>query len=422
MTTTYRNVFISAICFLFILRCAGYGQWQKLNLPSVAKVNALVISDSNIFAGTDGDGIFLSTDNGDNWRSANAGLESSTIHAIFINGTRIFAGTDAGASISMNNGITWSTIDSGLSGKGVWSFASSGINPGDSVLLAGTWSGIYSSSNDGTTWEATSVSSTIMPVHTVVAHGSVVLAATLADEIFYSQDNGFFWIDTCIQYKNPYSGIKALIPIYSIAAIDTNFIAGADSGSVYYASVWEQPSFISNRSVPAGNDPILCFAIHNGVLYAGNSVGDIYSSSFGGTYWIPAYHFTPAIHGIYSIALNDIYIFAGTESGVWRLRYAGTDAYRDVYQEAPTGFALRQNYPNPLNPSTNIEYRIANLGFVSLRVFDVLGREVAALVNEIKYAGTYSVKFDGSNLPGGTYFYRLRCGPFVATKKLLLLK
>ena len=91
----------------------------------------------------------------------------------------------------------------------------------------------------------------------------------------------------------------------------------------------------------------------------------------------------------------------------------------------PKNFALLQNYPNPFNPTTMIEYQIPNVGtqnFVSLRVYDVLGREVATLMNEQKPAGTYTVQFDGSSLSSGVYFYRLQSGTYCETKKLILMK
>jgi photosystem II stability/assembly factor-like uncharacterized protein len=88
----------------------------------------------------------------------------------------------------------------------------------------------------------------------------------------------------------------------------------------------------------------------------------------------------------------------------------------------PTGFKLEQNYPNPFNPTTNIRFLIADRGFVTLKVYDVLGNEVATLVNEEKPAGEYKVEFDGNHLPSGIYFYQLKAGGFVETRKMILLK
>jgi hypothetical protein len=85
-------------------------------------------------------------------------------------------------------------------------------------------------------------------------------------------------------------------------------------------------------------------------------------------------------------------------------------------------FELFQNYPNPFNPITNFEFRIADFGFVSLKVFDVLGREVETLVNEEKSPGSYEVIFNASSLASGIYYYELRTEKFYSVKKMILLK
>jgi hypothetical protein len=88
----------------------------------------------------------------------------------------------------------------------------------------------------------------------------------------------------------------------------------------------------------------------------------------------------------------------------------------------PGAFLLAQNYPNPFNPSTTIKYELPRSSVVRLSVYDILGREVSVFVNEEREAGAYEVKFDGSNLSSGVYFYRLQAGDFVTTKRLLLLR
>lgn len=90
--------------------------------------------------------------------------------------------------------------------------------------------------------------------------------------------------------------------------------------------------------------------------------------------------------------------------------------------EIPTEYKLSQNYPNPFNPSTMIEFSIVNPEFVSLKVYNILGQEVATLVNEVKNPGTYSVRFDASNLSSGVYIYRLQTESFTSTKKMILQK
>jgi hypothetical protein len=85
-------------------------------------------------------------------------------------------------------------------------------------------------------------------------------------------------------------------------------------------------------------------------------------------------------------------------------------------------FRLEQNYPNPFNPSTKIEFNIAEMGLVTLKIYDVLGNEVSTLVNEQKPAGSYELQFDASSLTSGVYFYQLKAGNLVQTKKMILLK
>jgi Secretion system C-terminal sorting domain len=88
----------------------------------------------------------------------------------------------------------------------------------------------------------------------------------------------------------------------------------------------------------------------------------------------------------------------------------------------PKRFSLLQNYPNPFNPSTTINYQIPTSGMVSIKVYDVLGKEVATLVNEEKPAGSYEANFNAANLSSGIYFYKIQSGSFIETKKMILLK
>jgi parallel beta-helix repeat protein len=107
--------------------------------------------------------------------------------------------------------------------------------------------------------------------------------------------------------------------------------------------------------------------------------------------------------------------------------YYGIDAAKKQSMSSstvpvPANYALLTNYPNPFNPSTTINYQLPTTNYVTLKVYDILGREVKTLVNELQHAGTYSVNFDASKLASGVYFYQLRAGNFVSTKKMQVLK
>jgi hypothetical protein len=88
----------------------------------------------------------------------------------------------------------------------------------------------------------------------------------------------------------------------------------------------------------------------------------------------------------------------------------------------PAAYNLNQNYPNPFNPVTRIIYDIPKQGLVNLRIFDLLGREVKTLVNEVKAAGSYSIDYNAAELSSGIYIYRLECNGFADTKRMILLK
>jgi hypothetical protein len=100
----------------------------------------------------------------------------------------------------------------------------------------------------------------------------------------------------------------------------------------------------------------------------------------------------------------------------------GTITFVEEYNKPPYSFNLDQNYPNPFNPTTSIRFSLPSERFISLTVYDVLGSEIAILVNEDKPAGDYEVEFDGNGLSSGIYFYQLKAGNFIQTKKMILLR
>ena len=129
-----------------------------------------------------------------------------------------------------------------------------------------------------------------------------------------------------------------------------------------------------------------------------------------------------------SYSFTDDIQFKATESLFYRLKqvdYNGSVDYSDVVSvviEMPIEYALDQNYPNPFNPSTVITYSIPQKSNVSLKIYDILGNEIAALVNEQKEAGSYKVQYDASKLSSGVYIYSIQAGEFLETRKMILMK
>jgi hypothetical protein len=120
------------------------------------------------------------------------------------------------------------------------------------------------------------------------------------------------------------------------------------------------------------------------------------------------------------ITVNDL--FLASASTTLRVTVVTPTTNVDDLSTLPTEYGLSQNYPNPFNPTTNIRFEIVDLEFVSLKIFDVLGREVATLMNEEKPKGNYNVTWDASHMPSGVYFYHLTTDNFSQVKKMLLIK
>jgi photosystem II stability/assembly factor-like uncharacterized protein len=160
-------------------------------------------------------------------------------------------------------------------------------------------------------------------------------------------------------------------------------------------------------------------------VYVGNDLG-VFISVDGGTTWENFNDGLPTAVIAMDLNItrsNDVIRVATHGNGVYERKLLSTivtsiNDNETIVQD----FRLEQNYPNPFNPTTIIKYTVGKRQFVNIKVYDVLGNEVTSLVNEEKPAGTFEIRFDGSGLSSGTYFYKLNAGSFVETRKMILLK
>jgi len=221
-----------------------------------------------------------------------------------------------------------------------------------------------------------------------------------------------------------------LIPeilIASFAANGLNCLSGSDG-----TLLWAHPmdfqygvAVVPDIDFDGGEDVIT--GDQNGTFYCiSGKDGSLIFNNYFPVDRINSVNVMPSIDGNYSYEL-----LAGTkgEAGSFSAKVAcfsgGVDTVSTnlvVNESTPENFELYQNYPNPFNPSTKIRFTISELRFTSLKVFDILGREVIKLVDEEKPAGIYEVEFDASSLSSGIYFYTLNAGEFKKKKKMILLK
>jgi photosystem II stability/assembly factor-like uncharacterized protein len=131
-------------------------------------------------------------------------------------------------------------------------------------------------------------------------------------------------------------------------------------------------------------------------------------------------HFYSFFDDISSLQISDKIFYR-----LKQIDFDGSFEYSDIVEvvvNQPNEFSLEQNYPNPFNPTTKIKFQIPETGYVRLKVFDILGNEVAVLINEELHSGNFKVEFNAANLSSGIYYYRLSAGEFIDVKKMILLK
>ena len=399
--------FLFVVSFLFAATNPLHAQWIQTNEP-YANVTTLFPNDANLFAGTNGGGVFLSSDDGISWTAVNTGLTNTYVTALAASGTNLFAGTAVtgvdGVFLSTDNGTSWTPVNNGLTNTFVDVLAVFSTN-----LFAGTYGGVFLSTNNGTNW--TPAGLTFDYPQALAVSGTNLFAGTSSHGVFLSTNNGTSWIEVNTGLTNTY--------VHALAVSGASLFAGTNGGiflSTNNGTSWtEVNTGLTNTSVAA-------LAVSDANLFAG-TYGGVFLSTNNGTGWTEVNTGLTSIN-VYSLAVSGTNLFAGThDSGVWRRPLSEMITSVEVLStDLPTYFSLDQNYPNPFNPATTISFSLPSQSFVSLKVFDALGREVDVLLSEELTAGTYSQQWVPKGLSTGVYLYRLQAGNFVKTNKLILLR
>jgi len=387
--------------------------WSATSALTDPYVYALANSGTNLFAGADGGGVYLSTNNGTSWTQVNSGLTNARIRALTISGTNLFAGTfGSGVFLSTNNGTNWTPASSGLTNTYVNAITVSGTN-----LFASTEGGIFLSTNNGTTWTAASTGLTNTYSHTIVDFGTNLFAGT-EDGVFLSTNNGTNWTQISTGLTNTV--------IWALAVSGTYLFAGSNGNGV-----WRRPldqiipvELISFTASVSGKSVTLRWTTATELNNLGFEVQrSIETIDWNAIVFVEGEGTTTSSHN-YNCVDNSVSL----GNYFYRLKQIDLDgsfSFSDVVEvdvSTPTDCALEQNYPNPFNPSTIISYQLPVSSDVTLKVYNVLGNEVAALVNEVQPTGKYEITFNASSLSSGTYFYKLQTGNFSETKKMILIR
>lgn len=395
------------------------GTWQQItsDIYGVSEVRLAFFSRGDtLYAGGSGSGVFISTDNGAFWTEHIRNLPSSVsgISSFTETDSFLFEGnlTTGGIAKSSDGGRSWRSSGSGLGSFSITRLAVSHPAGGGHKLFAGTSSGLYTSTNNGASWSGTDWGTG--EVKALHVRGGTVLAARLY-EIWRSSDYGVTWTKDSV-------GIPNLWTANDITTISSRWYAAGIGGASILTSTDDGVSW-TNISGPIAS-PAGVLATCGDTLYATNS-NFLHFTTDAGANWtmVP----TTGIQGQFAVRAmmvrgGFIYVGMGTQ-GAWRRPVPiATSVVEQPSAGIPLRMALEQNYPNPFNPTTTLSFSLPLPDRVSLAIYDVLGREVATIVDNALSAGSYEVPWDASGMTSGVYFYRLSSADQSITRKMLLIR
>jgi Secretion system C-terminal sorting domain len=325
---------------------------------------ALVLSLSILYPQTYVDSIYVSLDTGSTALRLSQILSSLALYAAGLDTTDILSQINpAELQISLNGGKDWISVEEALSTVSVRAVAKT-----DNYVFAATNRGVFRANANASNWSQANYGLPDTNVHALAVMSPWLFAGTEGG-VFFTTDNGNTWRDSNVGLTNKH--------VLALAAVGNHLFAGTRGGGVFSSiGKWK--------------------AVNTGLSYL----------------------------TVNALAISNDVLFAGTTGGgLWKRPVSQMITAVDAATSTiPERFALFQNYPNPFNPSTVITYQLPASGVTTLKVYDVLGREVETLVNERQNAGSFSVLFNAHGLSSGVYFYRLQAGTFSETKMLLLLQ
>jgi photosystem II stability/assembly factor-like uncharacterized protein len=429
------------LSYIFTVSAANVmnAQWIPTNGPREGLTLSLAASVSNtgdtaIYAGTWNGGVFRTTNKGDNWTEIDGGnwwyipqdtgftAKDIPLLATSPNGTGgtcLLAVNSSGHLFHSANGDTnWTTISGNIGMRSVGP-----IIVNDTIITAGTDSGIFVSSDHGATWTKILNELSTYKVFSLIGTDSGTnyrnFISSTTGGIFVSSNSGTNWRAVNTDILDCY-GLTIMheatgrMNLYGLRSGIYDIFCSTDTGATWTTL---------NRLDPYTNITVTCLAVHDTIIYFGTDTQGVNFSLNGGTTWTNENSSSPSARTLLVVGPN---LFAGGYSvvgSVYRrpLSEMLTRVENKSKQTLST-FFLNQNYPNPFNPSTTISFTIPSRSLVTLKVFDLLGKEVTTIFSKEISAGNHSTQWNASNIASGVYFYRLQSGSFVDIKKLLLLR
>ena len=338
------------------------------------------------------------------------------------------AGNSGVVAFSSDGGNNWENrniagLTKNLYGLDFLNFGSSGLG----IVVCGETGTMYVSTNSGSgwVWQEVNTMKTVNLNSVAAIDKSLFIVVGDSGTIMKTYDQGNSWEDHSVggaKFNRIFDGGK-------VQAFGYLWIAG-DNGRIYATTNYGISWFPQTSGVTDNLNDIQFRSQSEGIVVGDNGV--VRYTDDGGTTWQADPYFNGLTDGdIISLSTGDFNtgiavvrnttLDGGSTSSMFVLSTEPLDVSENE-NTMPSQYSLQQNYPNPFNPTTKINYAIPQPEFVSLRVYDVLGKEIATLVNEEKNSGNYQVDFTGYGLSSGIYYYTLKAGNYSETRKLVLLK
>lgn len=435
----YRYIFLKKaslyLILTFMMSGSSYSQnyWSIIPGPtSKTLTNCFFINPSTGWISGDSGTIIHTTNSGNNWEIQNSGTFNN-IESIFFLNERLgwaltynvfpdstgFQGTEILTTV--NGGNNWNSSlfpDTNMFMKTVFFL--------DSLkgFMGGISAAIVMTTNAGISWTYTDTDTTLLfklPVFNIKFFDNNLGYACggfrdIAGITWVTTNGGFNWKGTVLA-PEPFFDLTILNNQNTICAGGDLEYGSSIASTTNMGNTWYYDT-LGVFGLATGIDHRTPSEIWMAASYAGKF---IYSADTGIT-WTPIE--TPGNTAVFDIDFADTSIgFAcGVNGSILKYDKTSSPVINNSVVVSNSDFELLQNYPNPFNPKTIIRYSLFENKFITLKIFDVLGNEVASLVNEKQKAGSYIVNFEGTNYPSGIYFYKITSDEYSVTKRMLLIK
>ncbi len=373
-------------------------------------------SNGDVFAAIYNQGIYRSSNNGLEWTSVNSGLQNNfnlsisrpeTTNNYYRRFSRIDKSVRTNQKISDSQQSDHTTLN-----------VTALVVDGHGTIYAGSYGEIYSSSDNGDTWNLLVSNLESGWVTSLVFDAQSNFYAAIDGNVFKSSDYGITWTE----YNEGLINYTEKLML----ADNNQLFAGTRGGSVFKSVSSSALALISFNALLEGSIVKIKMEVETELLNVSISV----ERSFDNINWIKIGTIPQAKSGEYHFrtdaSKNQNTLFRLVQNDGSQIKISKTIS-GEVETTLASDFKLEQNYPNPFNPTTTISYLVPTLSnsqnqLVILKVYDVLGNEIQTLVNETKSPGHYSVQFNAADYSSGVYFYTIVSGNFKETKKMILTK